>query len=413
MIDSLLDTLLELSPWFLLGMAVAGLLHVALPRNFIKMQLRGRWGVVKAVALGVPLPLCSCGVIPAGLGLRRDGASHGASLGFLISTPQTGIDSILVSASFLGWPFALFKVLAASVTGLFGGILADRIPEDEETEERDLGAAPSENDEETRGLRAMLQYSHELLASIWRWLVFGIVVSALINTYLPVGTLSVFADLGPLAAGGVVLLISLPLYVCATASVPIAAAMVANGLPVGAALVFLMAGPATNIATIGAIYRGFGRRPLGVYLGVLIVGSIGFGALFDFGAATGVDLGFGAWSGLERPPGHHPRAWWAVGSALVLGILIARLALRDLLRFVRQYRSHVSAKEAGDELVTAVNGMRCGACVRKIEAALLELDGVISAVVTRNPDRAVVRGAIDRARIDQAILAAGYSTSPS
>jgi uncharacterized membrane protein YraQ (UPF0718 family)/copper chaperone CopZ len=412
MIDSLLDTLLELSPWFLLGMAVSGLLHVALPRNFIKTQLRGRWSVVKAVALGVPLPLCSCGVIPAGLGLRRDGASRGASLGFLISTPQTGVDSILVSASFLGWPFALFKVLAASVTGLLGGSLADRVPEHEGIEERDFGAAAGEKDEATRGLRAMFQHSHELLASIWRWLVFGIVVSALINTYLPVGTLSVFTDLGPLAAGGVVLLISLPLYVCATASVPIAAAMVANGLPVGAALVFLMAGPATNVATIGAIYRGFGHRLLGVYLGVLIVGSIGFGALFDFGAAAGVDLGFGAWSALERAPGHHPRAWWAVASALVLGSLIARLALRDLLRFVRERRSHRFADEDADEVVAAVNGMRCGACVRKIEATLLELDGVISAVVTRNPDRAVVRGAIDRARIDQAILAAGYSTSP-
>ena len=106
MIDSLFETLLELSPWFLLGMAVAGVLHIVLPRNFIKTQLRGRWGVVKAVALGVPLPLCSCGVIPTGLGLRRDGASNGASLGFLISTPQTGVDSILVSASFLGWPYS-------------------------------------------------------------------------------------------------------------------------------------------------------------------------------------------------------------------------------------------------------------------------------------------------------------------
>jgi copper chaperone CopZ len=330
----------------------------------------------------------------------------------LISTPQTGVDSILVSASFLGWPFALFKVLAATVTGLLGGLIADRVPEAAEAEERDLGAVPGEDDETTRGLRSMFAHSHELLASIWHWLVFGIVVSALINTYLPVGTLSVFADLGPLAAGSMVLLISLPLYVCATASVPIAAAMVANGLPVGAALVFLMAGPATNIATIGAIYRGFGRRQLGVYLGVLIVGSIGFGALFDFGAASGVDLGFGAWSELQAEPDHQHRAWWAVASAIVLGVLIARLALKDLLRFGRKHASRLFRTDRGEELVAAVGGMRCGACVRKVEAALLELDGVISAVVTRNPDRAVVRGAIDRARIDQAILAAGYSSTP-
>lgn len=395
MVESGLNTLLELSPWFLLGMLVAGVLHVALPRNFVRQQLRGGWGVAKAVALGVPLPLCSCGVIPAGLGLKRDGASDGAALGFLISTPQTGVDSILVSASFLGWPFALFKVLAAAVTGLFGGWIADRIPAGE-VPAHDLGVAPAGSDDAPRGLRAMLTHSHDLLASIWRWLVFGIVVSALIDTFLPMGTLGVFADLGPLAAGCAVLLVSLPLYVCATASVPIAAAMVANGMPVGAALVFLMAGPATNVATIGAVYRGFGSRQLGVYLAVLVVGSVGFGVLFDL-AVGPLNVG-GHIHGQPR------REWWAVGSALLLGTLIARLALRDLLRFVRG----LGSDRAGEAVEVSVGGMTCGGCARKLEAALLEIDGVISAVVTRDPDRALVHGTADRASIDRAIVAAGF-----
>lgn len=390
--------MLELSPWFLLGMLVAGILHVALPRNFVRRQLRGDWGVAKAVALGVPMPLCSCGVIPAGLGLKRDGASNGASLGFLISTPQTGVDSILVSASFLGWPFALFKVLAATVTGLVGGWIADRVPEDEGAE-RDLGMLPAADEDSPRGIRAMLTHCHDLLASIWRWLVFGIVVSALINTFLPVGTLSVFAELGPLAAGFVVLLISLPLYVCATASVPIAAAMVANGMPIGAALVFLMAGPATNVATIGAIYRGFGTKQLAIYLGVLVVGSIGFGTLFD--------LGVGSLDVVEHI--HEParREWWAVGSALLLGTLILRLALRDLIRFVREHGFAAS----GDAVEISVDGMTCGGCVSKLEKALLAVDGVLTAVVTRNPDRVLVRGSVDRATIDRAIIGAGYRTA--
>lgn len=402
MLESIIDTTLELSPWFLLGMLVAGILHVALPRNFVRQQLRGRWGVAKAVALGVPMPLCSCGVIPTGLGLKRDGASNGAALGFLISTPQTGVDSILVSASFLGWPFALFKVLAAAVTGLVGGWVADRIPEDEadEHETRDLGVPAAEEDDAPRGLRAMLTHCHDLLASIWRWLVFGVVVSAMINTYLPVGTLSVFADLGPLAAGFLVLLISLPMYVCATASVPIAAAMVTNGMPVGAALVFLMAGPATNVATIGAIYRGFGSRQLAVYLGVLVVGSIGFGALFDLGISSPDAIGH------IHDPSHRP--WWAVGSALVLGSLIVRLALGDLIHFVRER----GFARSGDALEIPVEGMTCGACVSKIESALLSLDGVLTAVVTRNPDRVLVRGSVDRDTIDRAIVGAGYRTVP-
>ena len=402
MLESVLNTLLELSPWFLLGMLVAGLLHVALPRDFIKRQLHGRWGVLKAVALGVPLPLCSCGVIPTGLGLKRDGASNGASLGFLISTPQTGVDSILVSASFLGWPFALFKVLAAATTGLIGGWISDRVPEAPAIEGEPTGAfeaddrdATSDNDA-PRGPRALFSHAHSLLATIWRWLVFGIVVSALIDTYLPIGTLNVFADLGPLGAGFAVLLISLPLYVCATASVPIAAAMVANGMPVGAALVFLMAGPATNVATIGAIYRGFGSRQLAVYLGVLIVGSLGFGALFDFG--------INPLNPVEHSHGQAAPVWWAVASAGLMSALIARLALLDLSRFVRDRWFD----RAADEVEIAVSGLSCGACERKLEGALLAVDGVISAVVSRNPDRARVRGDVDRTIIDRAILAAGY-----
>jgi copper chaperone CopZ len=297
----------------------------------------------------------------------------------------------------------LFKVLAATATGLIGGWLSDRVPEDDSIT-RDLGSAGGDHDatnvEGPRSLGAMLAHAHSLLASIWRWLVFGILVSALINTYLPMGTLNVFADLGPLGAGFAVLLISLPLYVCATASVPIAAAMVANGMPVGAALVFLMAGPATNVATIGAIYRGFGPGQLAVYLGVLIVGSIGFGAMFDLGIGVGASpLGV-----LEHNHGLESPAWWAVGSALFMAGLIARLAFLDLARFVR---AHWPAG-ASEEIEITVAGLTCGMCERKLEGALLDVEGVLSAVVSRNPDRARVRGSADRASIDQAISTAGY-----
>ncbi len=399
MVESLIQTMLELSPWFLLGMAVAGLLHGLLPRNFIKRQLRGRFAVVKAVALGVPLPLCSCGVIPAGLGLKRDGASNGASLGFLISTPQTGVDSILVSATFLGWPFALFKVFAAAATGLIGGIIADRLPDDDPPD-RDLGAVEAANEEQERGLRAMVEHAHDLLASIWRWLVFGVVVSALINTFLPVGTLEVFADAGPLWAGFMVLLISLPLYVCATASVPIAAALVANGMPVGAALVFLMAGPATNVATIGAIYRGFGGRQLFSYLFVLIVGSLGFGLLFDWAIDPLT---------VAQPHAASHATWWAVASAVLLSALIARLAFQDLLGWLRGR----FGASTGDSIEVGVEGLSCGACERKVERALLALDGVVSVMVTRSPDRAVVVGSASREAVVRAIGTAGYTAVPS
>ena len=118
MLDAIWEVVVSLAPPLVLGAIIAGAIHVLLPPDFVGRQLRGRVGVLKSVLLGVPLPLCSCGVLPTALGLKRDGASDGASVGFLISTPQTGVDSILVSGSFLGWPFALFKVLSAAVTGV-------------------------------------------------------------------------------------------------------------------------------------------------------------------------------------------------------------------------------------------------------------------------------------------------------
>ena len=130
----------ELSPWLLLGMFLAGLMHVLLPAGFASRNLHGFWGVIKSVAIGVPLPLCSCGVIPAGIGLKKDGASDGSAVAFLISTPQTGVDSVLVSASFFGLPFAIFKVVAAAVMGVLGGWMTDRSSsEDTDTTESETG----------------------------------------------------------------------------------------------------------------------------------------------------------------------------------------------------------------------------------------------------------------------------------
>jgi uncharacterized membrane protein YraQ (UPF0718 family)/copper chaperone CopZ len=392
---AILETFVELAPWLLLGMVVAGALHGLLPEDFVRRQLRGSLGVVKAVMLGVPLPLCSCGVIPTGLGLKKDGASDGASIGFLISTPQTGVDSILVSASFLGWPFALFKVVSAAVTGLLGGWLADAGAHDASPDE----AAEDRSDaqaSEPRDLRGMFAHSLDLLASIWRWLVFGIVVSAAIQVFVPPGTFARLDGFGSIGAGLAALVISLPLYICATASVPIAAAMVANGLPTGAALVFLMAGPATNVATIGTIYRGFGARILGIYLGTIIVGSLGFGVLFDWTIAS---------TSTSAEAHHHAEmTWWAAASSVLLAALLARLAFRDLRRFVLK---HWPGGGAG-AVEIRVSGMTCGGCATRLEDALRVVSGVDSVLVSRNPDVAVLRGHADRVAVDRAIRDAGF-----
>ena len=316
--------LLELAPWLLLGALVAGVLHDLLPADFLKRQLSGSLGVFKAVTLGVPLPLCSCSVIPVGLSIKQVGASDGATVAFLISTPQTGVDSILVSAAFLGWPFALFKVASAAVTGLLGGWwtnLKDRptLP---------IVAAPGgDSSAPVNRWVAVWLHSLELLRSIWRWLVLGVVVSAAITAFVPTNAMSALANFGGLAAMVVTLIVALPLYVCATASVPIAAALVASGLPVGAALVFLMAGPATNMATIGAVYRALGRRALTIYLTTVIVGSILCGWLFGFLIRAET---------VKVDHLHETGSWWSLASAVLLLALIVWFACQEFLLVRKQ-----------------------------------------------------------------------------
>ena len=381
--------LLELAPWLLLGTAVSAALHVLLPPGLLQRQLQGPTGVFKAVALGVPLPLCSCGVIPAGLGLKKDGASDGASIGFLISTPQTGVDSALVAASFLGWPFALFKVGAAAVTGLVGGLLVEATGD---------GASQQTFSPPTASPRTWsdgLEHAVELLQVIWRWLVFGVLASALLTTYIPAGGLAgTVLGSGPLAILAV-LALSVPLYVCATASVPIAAGLVAAGLPTGAALVFLMAGPATNVATIGAVHRGFGRRVLAIYLGVVIVGSATLGLAFDavWGATTVAAIH------------EHHTSWWAQISAIALVGILAWFAMQDLLS---AYRS-MTVSKVDPAVSLDVEGMNCGGCATKLTGYLRDVDGVTHVEVDHDAGQATVHGHAVRDDLIQAVRNAGFT----
>ncbi len=331
------QVLLELAPWLLLGTAVAGLLHVLLPRDFLKSQFTGSSGLWKAVGLGVPLPLCSCAVIPVGLSLKQSGATNGATVAFLISTPQTGVDSVLVSASFLGWPFALFKVASASVMGLIGGWWTDQ------EQALTLPIVASDNPAAIpppSRLGAMWWHCLELLRSIWRWLLVGVIASAAITTFLPTTALSHVGLGNPLLAMVVTLIISLPLYVCATASVPIAAALVASGLPVGAALVFLIAGPATNVATIGAVQRVLGRRALAIYLATVISGSIVCGWSFSFLTDAGT---------VELPHTHEHANGWSIASAIVLLALLGWFALQEFLRWTDPDKQVITSPEHTDQ----------------------------------------------------------------
>jgi len=388
--------MVELAPWLLLGAVAAGLLHGLVPPDLVQRKLRGLPGVLRAVVLGVPLPLCSCGVIPAGVGLKKSGASNGASIGFLIATPQTGVDSTMVAAGFLGWPFALYKVAAALLTGLVGGTVVELVDPGVEAHE-DVAAGHAD-----RSLWGMVEHGIDVVRMIWGWLLIGVVVSALLTVALPTGSLSGLAGGGGVVAMLLVLFASVPLYVCATASVPIAAALVSAGLPTGAALVFLMAGPATNVATLGAVWRAFGSKALAGYLGTIVAGSVGLGLAYE-------PL-LGGLVALESHGHHEHAAWWAQASALLLSALFSWFVWEEAQGWWRRRRASVGASAVQE---VPVLGMTCDGCAARLERVVGSRDGVDAATASFADGVIRVHGVISLADIHEAVEDAGFDVGPA
>jgi len=260
-----------MAPYLLLGFFVAGVLGTFVPASFIENHLgkRGLWQIVKASLLGVPIPLCSCSVIPVTASLRRHGATKGAAISFLTSTPQTGVDSIAATWGLLGPLFAGFRVMVAFITGVLCGAAVESFtPLSEESgsgcnDEHCPSCHPKSG---ANQWKQVFTYGFGVLPrDIGRALLVGILVSGLLGALVPADFftrtlnsewLSMMAVLG----------LGIPLYVCSTGSIPIALAMIGMGLSPGAALVFLITGPATNAATIATVLKTMGRQVVTVYL---------------------------------------------------------------------------------------------------------------------------------------------------
>ncbi len=301
LLQNLLDLYLEAAPWLLLGLVMAGLLKAWLPEGLLQRKLgQGRFmPILKATLIGAPLPLCSCGVLPAAMGLRRSGASKSSTLAFMISTPETGPDSIALTYALLGPFMAVARPIAAIISALFTGLLNSLFAAREASVKAPLTlpvvGAPSACGCGEGGCSAAtvqkpsgawqrsldgLRYAFtDILDDIWHWLLAGLALAAVVMTYLPPDTLASWGS--GLPAMLMMLLIGIPMYICATASTPLAAAMVLAGVSPGTVLVFLLAGPATNLATMGVIQREMGRRSLALYLVGISVSSLLLGLATD------------------------------------------------------------------------------------------------------------------------------------
>ena len=317
----------DMAPYLILGFVIAGILSVVISQATVEKHIGvpGAASIIKASLFGIPLPLCSCGVIPVGMSLRRHGAGRGASTAFIITTPEIGVDSLLVTYSLLGPLFAVIRVVAAFVTGIAGGLLVNAM---DSRDDRRAGfpervkpaactgecCAPG-NGGKNRVRRALTYGLVTLPKDIGAYLFWGLLAAAAISALVPQNYLSTYLG-GGLMAMLVMMLVGIPMYVCSTASVPIAAAFMAAGVSPGAALVFLMTGPATNAATITTVWNVLGRRTAIIYLGVIAGGSLLSGLLLDA-------LAFGMASNLTQTGVFELPGWFKSASAVVLLALLA------------------------------------------------------------------------------------------
>ena len=280
-------TIAQMSPYLLFGFFVAGILSVLVSQRLVEKHLggRGMWPLLKASFFGVPLPLCSCGVIPVSISLHKHGASKASTIAFLLSTPQTGVDSVFVTLSLLGPVFAVFRPVAALLTGVVGGGLVNTV----ERSPKNHNAAPQKCSDEcceprdkAHKLVRGLKYGFITLPrDIAKAMLVGLAIAAVMSVAVPD---NFFADT-PLGRGVpamlVMMVLGIPVYVCATASVPVAAALILTGFSPGAAVVFLMTGPATNAAALATIWKALGARTAIVYLLAVVVCALAAGLFLD------------------------------------------------------------------------------------------------------------------------------------
>ncbi|MEI6646190.1 MAG: SO_0444 family Cu/Zn efflux transporter [bacterium] len=297
---AVVGVILMMAPYLLLGFAIAGVLSLFFTPAWVSRNLgrRGLWQVVKAALIGVPLPLCSCGVLPLAFALRKSGAGKGATVSFLASTPQTGVDSIFLTYSLLGPVIAFLRIIAAFVSGIVAGLLTDWVCLNESTDSV-MPAPPvpdscccekgvctgDETSERIVWSRESWEYAFRqgfvvLPRDMARPLLAGVLVAGLVSALVPEGLLATYIPPGPMGYL-LALLIGIPMYVCSASSVPIAALLIQAGVSPGAAMVFMIAGPATNSAAVITLWREIGHRGTLAYLAAISGVAILFGFILD------------------------------------------------------------------------------------------------------------------------------------
>lgn len=398
---SLLNVVCEMAPYLLLGFLIAGMLHVFVPQKFYSKYLsrNNKLSVLWAALLGIPLPLCSCGVIPTAIGLRNEKASKGAIASFLIATPQTGIDSILATFSLMGLGFAIVRPVAALITGVCGGLLVNRLVRDDDVYNETTSTCQVESG--SRIWRFLKYAYYDMIRDIGLRLVIGLVVAALIQVVVPDEFFLSFGS-QPLLQMLVILAIAVPMYICSTGSIPVAAALMMKGLSPGAALVMLMAGPAVNLASILVVHKSLGRRFTSVYLLTIVGFSILFGLLLN---ATGLithHFSLNSQSDCCMEVAALPSPFKLICATLLTLLIIFALMMKLFSRFANKPLDP-------DMVVYRVEDMHCSHCEAAVVRAVEDVPGVQSAKANASANTLTIKGPATEEAIRSAVEGIGYT----
>ncbi len=426
LIKEIVATFIEMAPYLLLGLVFAGILHVLFKKEYIIKHL-GRnnfLASLKASLFGVPLPLCSCGVVPTALSLRKSNASEGATISFLISTPQTGVDSIIATYGMLGPIFAIFRPIAALFMGVVGGTISalftktnNAASKNKHKEKELCKICDDPNDGHSHNfiekIQKMIQYAFgSFLDDISLQLVVGIILAGVISYFVPPDFFAEYVN-NDLTGMLLMIIAGIPLYVCATASIPIAASLMLKGLSPGAAFVFLAVGPATNAATITLIGNVMGKKVVALYLSVISLGAILSGFALNF-VYTSLNLKPSFSIGHHHEMGYSPLS--IVLSLIFLITVLLSIYRKVIPRYVIQQKDieqvmasqSTTTTSSSNQINIGIEGMTCNHCVNHVTEMISAVTGVEQVSVNLSQKLAVVEGEVSRKDIKEAIKKAGY-----
>jgi uncharacterized protein len=393
----------EIAIYLLFGFLVAGILHILFPDSMVRKQLgKGSFGsVIKSTLFGIPLPLCSCGVVPVAASLRRSKASKGSVVSFLISTPQVGADSFLITYSLIGWVFAIFRIIAALITSLFAGIfinILDKEPNNSSENSGDVQINDTSFKDRFKTLPAYMEY--ELFGSIANYLVIGIVIAGLIGVLVPDGFFETYLG-NPFLSMILMLFVGIPMYVCASASTPIAASLLMKGISPGAALVFLLTGPATNAVSFSTVYKIVGKKSTVIYFTSIAAVSLALGYVLNIFSDS-----FGIAAGLMHQHEALP-FWLRITGSIILTIMFIWYYFNFYV--VRKFMSKDRSIKI-DRLQLDVKGMTCMHCAGTVQKAVESVEGAsdVEVRLDENKVQFSLENPKNIEKVKEHILAAGY-----